>query len=87
MLAELELRDYLSRQRAIVGAQMSRLSHSLDGLQTYELNLRQAESQIRDVDMAFESTQFTKYQILTQVGSAMLAQANALPQNVLQLIG
>ena len=79
--------DYLSRQRAIVGAQMSRLSHSLDGLQTYELNLRQAESQIRDVDIAMESTQFTKYQILTQVGSAMLAQANALPQNVLQLIG
>lgn len=46
-----------------------------------------AESQIRDVDMARESTNFTKHQILTQMGTAMLAQANALPQNVLQRIG
>ena len=79
--------DHLSRQRAIVGAQMSRLTHSLDGLQTYEENIRGAESQIRDADMALESTAFMKYQILTQVGTAMLAQANALPQGVMQLIG
>ena len=79
--------DHLSRQRAIVGAQMSRLNHSLDGLQTYEENIRGAESQIRDVDVARESTTFMRAQILTQVGTAMLAQANALPQNVLQLIG
>jgi flagellin len=79
--------DHLSRQRAIVGAQSSRLSHSLDGLRTYEENIRGAESQIRDADMALESTNFMKYQILTQVGTAMLAQANALPQNVLQLLG
>jgi len=79
--------DHLSRQRAIVGAQMSRLNFSLEGLNTYQENIKGAESQIRDVDMALESTNFTKYQILTQVGTAMLAQANALPQNVLQLIG
>ncbi len=79
--------DHLSRQRAIAGAQMNRLNYSLDGLHNYEDNIRGAESQIRDVDMAIESTNFTKYQILTQVGTAMLAQANALPQNVLQLIG
>ena len=79
--------DHVSRQRAILGAQASRLSYSLDGLRTYEENIRSAESQIRDVDMALESTEFTKYQILTQVGTAMLAQANALPQSVLQLIG
>ncbi len=79
--------DHLSRQRAIVGAQASRLNHSLDGLRTYEENIRGAESQIRDADMALESTNFMKYQILTQVGTAMLAQANALPQSVLQLIG
>ena len=79
--------DYVSRQRAIVGAQASRLTHSLSGLRTYEENIRSAESQIRDVDMALESTNFTKYQILTQVGTAMLAQANAVPQNVVQLIG
>jgi flagellin len=79
--------DHLSRQRAIVGAQSSRLDYSLDGLRTYEENIRGAESQIRDADMALESTNFMKYQILTQVGTAMLAQANALPQSVMQLIG
>lgn len=79
--------DHLSRQRAVVGAEASRLNHTLDGLRTYEENIRGAESQIRDVDMALESTDFTKFQILTQVGTAMLAQANALPQSVLQLIG
>ncbi len=79
--------DHLSRQRAVVGAEASRLGHTLDGLRTYEENIRSAESQIRDVDMALESTNFAKYQILTQVGTAMLAQANALPQNVMQLIG
>jgi flagellin len=79
--------DHISRQRAIMGAEASRLSHTLEGLRTYEENIRSAESQIRDVDMARESTEFAKYQILTQVGTAMLAQANALPQNVLQLIG
>ena len=79
--------DHLSRQRAVIGAEASRLSHTLDGLRTYEENIRSAESQIRDVDMALASTNFAKYQILTQVGTAMLAQANALPQNVMQLIG
>ena len=79
--------DHLSRQRAVIGAEASRLNHTLQGLRTYEENIRSAESQIRDVDMALESTNFAKYQILTQVGTAMLAQANALPQNVTQLIG
>ena len=79
--------DYVSRQRAVLGAQASRLNYSLDGLRTYEENIRGAESQIRDVDMALESTAFMKYQILTQVGTAMLAQANSLPQSVLNLIG
>ena len=79
--------DHLSRQRAIIGAEASRLSHTLEALRSYEENIRSAESQMRDVDMALESTNFAKYQILTQVGTAMLAQANALPQNVLQLLG
>ena len=79
--------DHLSRQRAILGAQSSRLSYSLEGLQTYTENIKSAESQIRDVDMALESTNFAKYQILTQVGTAMLAQANSLPSGVLNLIG
>ena len=79
--------DHLSRQRAVIGAEMSRLGHTLEAVRSYEENIRSAESQIRDVDMAMESTNFAKYQILTQVGTAMLAQANALPQNVLQLLG
>ena len=79
--------DHLSRERAVLGAQASRLSYSLEGLQSYSENIRSAESQIRDVDMALESTNFMKYQILTQVGTAMLAQANSLPSSVVQLLG
>ena len=78
--------DHLSRQRAVIGAEASRLGYTLEALQSYSENIRSAESQIRDVDMALESTNFAKYQILTQVGTAMLAQANSLPQNVLQLL-
>lgn len=79
--------DYVSRQRALVGAAASRLNQTLDGLQTYSENISSAESQIRDADLARESTALARHQILTEVGTAMLAQANALPQNVLQLIG
>ncbi len=79
--------DHLSKQRAIIGAEASRLGHSLEGIRSYQENIMGAESQVRDVDMALESTLFMKHQILTQVGTAMLAQANALPQSVMQLIG
>jgi flagellin len=79
--------DFLSQTRATVGAQQSRLTHTLEGLRTYEDNIRASESRIRDVDVAKETTSFSKYQILTQIGTAMLAQANALPQGVLQLLG
>jgi len=79
--------DHVSNKRAVLGAEASRLNHSLEGVRTYQENMMGAESQIRDVDMALESTKFMKYQILTQVGTAMLAQANALPQSVMQLIG
>ena len=53
---------------------------------TYEENLTASESRIRDVDMASEMTKFTKYQILQQAGTSMLAQANAAPQAVLSLL-
>lgn len=79
--------DFVSRQRAILGAQASRLGYALEGVRNYEENIRSAESQIRDVDVAFEATEFARNQILTQIGTAMLAQANALPQRVLDLIG
>ena len=78
--------DYISQKRAIVGAQQSRLTHTLEGLRSYEDNIRASESRIRDVDIAKETTAFSKYQILTQIGTAMLAQANALPQGVVSLV-
>ena len=70
-----------------MGAQQKRVENTRSGLLTYEDNLTAAESQIRDVDMASESTNFTKYQILTNAANAMLAQANSLPSSVLQLLG
>lgn len=79
--------DHISNQRATNGAQQNRLENTKSGLLSYEDNLRAAESKIRDVDMARESTMFQKYQILNQVSNSMLAQANQLPGQVLQLVG
>jgi flagellin len=79
--------DDISAARASLGARSSRLKTVLAGLTAYEANIRGAESQVRDVDMAKEATSFSKYSILTQVGTAMMGQANALPQSVLKLIG
>ncbi|MBI3987156.1 MAG: flagellin, partial [Lentisphaerae bacterium] len=79
--------DFISGRRAVFGAMTNRLQQTLEGLRTYEENARAAESRIRDVDVAAESTQFSKYQVLTQMGTALLAQANALPNNVLMLLG
>ncbi len=79
--------DHLGRARATMGAEAGRLSHSLEGLRTYHENVMSAESLIRDTDMAKESTILLKHQVLAQVGTAMLAQANAIPQNVAQLVG
>ena len=56
-------------------------------LSTLNNNLSAANSQITDVDVAQESTNYAKYNILVQTGTAMLAQANALPQSVLKLLG
>ncbi len=79
--------DHLSSVRAVVGAEMRRMEQTLMGLRNYEENIRATESRIRDADIAYEASQYARYQILTQVGSAMLAQANSLPQSVLQLVG
>ncbi|MCM8535369.1 MAG: hypothetical protein NE334_05480 [Lentisphaeraceae bacterium] len=79
--------NFIANARARLGAQQNRLEQTKSALLSYEDNLRASESKIRDVDMAFETTQFSKYQILTQVGNSMLAQANQLPQQVLQLLG
>ena len=79
--------DYISSTRAILGAEMNRMNQTLSGLRSYEENIRSTESRIRDVDVAWETTQFAKYSVLTQIGTAMLAQANAMPGGVLSLVG
>jgi flagellin len=79
--------DRVAKSRANVGGILSRLENTRSGLLTYEDNIRTAESKIRDVDMARESSEMTKQQILSQVGNAMLAQANQMPGSVLQLVG
>jgi flagellin len=76
----------VSTARANFGAVQNRLEHRLNNLATYQENLTASESRIRDVDMASEMTNFSKLQILQQAGTAMLAQANQAPQNVLSLL-
>ncbi|MDF7802163.1 flagellin, partial [Pontiellaceae bacterium B1224] len=65
--------DFLSEKRADVGAEMKRMEQTLDGLQNYEENISATESRIRDVDVAKETAEMSKYNILQQVGTAMLA--------------
>ena len=76
----------VSTARSSFGSVQNRLDHTLNNLASYEENLQSSESRIRDVDMASEMVQFTKYQILQQAGTSMLAQANAAPQSVLSLL-
>ena len=77
----------LAGSRGDIGAFMNRLSYASANLATTIENTQAAESVIRDVDMASEMTTFTKNQILLQAGTAMLAQANMSPQQVLSLFG
>lgn len=76
----------VSTQRAKLGAIQNRLEHTIKNLGTSSENLQAAEARIRDVDMAQEMMEFTKNNILTQAAQAMLAQANQVPQSVLQLL-
>jgi len=78
--------DRVSGQRAKLGAYQNRLEHTINNLTVAGTNLQAAESRIRDLDMAKEMMNFTKLNILMQAGNSMLAQANQLPQNVLQLL-
>jgi flagellin len=76
----------LATDRATVGANISRLAMYNDQLGVLRDNLSAANSRIKDVDVAYESTQFARYNILVQAGTAMLAQANATPQTALALL-
>jgi flagellin len=78
--------ETVSAERSKLGAYQNRLEHTINNLGTSAENLTAAESRIRDVDMAKEMMEFTKNNILTQAAQAMLAQANAQPQGVLQLL-
>jgi flagellin len=76
----------ISTQRASLGAFQNRFEHSINSLNVAIENLSASESRIRDTDMAQEMVAFTRSQILSQAGTAMLAQANQAPQGVLQLL-
>ena len=76
----------VSGTRADLGAVQNRLEHTINNLSVASENLAASESRIRDTDMAAEMMDFTRAQILSQAGTAMLAQANQMPQTVLQLL-
>jgi flagellin len=76
----------VSSARAVFGAVQNRLEHTIANLASYQENLTASESRIRDADMAAEMVKFTKFQILQQAGTSMLAQANQAPQSVLSLL-
>lgn len=78
--------NVLSDVRAKLGATQNRMEHTINNLQVTHENLTASESRIRDADMALEMTEFTRNNILNQSATAMLAQANQLPQGVLQLL-
>lgn len=76
----------VSSARSDLGAVQNRLTHTINNLSTTQENLTEANSRIRDVDMAEEMMSFTKSNILSQAATSMLAQANAMPQSVLSLL-
>ncbi|MEW6304184.1 MAG: flagellin [Verrucomicrobiota bacterium] len=77
----------LTTDRSALGANIARLNSTGEQLGVLKDNLAAANSRIKDVDVAEESTQFARYNILVQAGTAMLAQANSAPQSVLRLLG
>ena len=78
--------NLVSTQRGELGAIQNRLEHTINNLSVNAENMTAAESRIRDVDMADEMMKYTKNNILVQASQAMLAQANQVPQGVLQLL-
>ena len=76
----------ISTARGSIGALQNRFESMIQNLQVTTENLAASESRIRDTDMASEMVEFTKNQVLSQAGTAMLAQANQIPQGILSLI-
>jgi flagellin len=77
----------ISSSRATLGAAQNRLQHTISNLGTTSENLSASNSRIRDVDVATESSNMAKNQVLEQAGVSVLAQANQLPQLALKLLG
>ena len=77
----------VSGARGKLGAVQNRFESTINNLQVTTENLSASESRIRDTDMALEMVSFTRHQVLQQAGTAMLGQANMLPQSVLRLLG
>lgn len=84
-LIDTQIRN-ISTARANLGAVQNRFEHTINNLNVAVENLSASESRIRDTDMASEMMNFTRSQILSQAGTAMLAQANSAPQSVLSLL-
>jgi flagellin len=78
--------NQLATDRATIGSYQSRLNFTSEQLTVNKENLSAASSRIQDVDVAEEATQYARYNILVQSGTAMLAQANQMPQSVLRLL-
>lgn len=78
--------DQLATDRSTVGATITRLNYTTEQLGALKTNLSAANSRIKDVDVAEESSEFARYNILVQAGTAMLAQANAAPNSLLRLL-
>ncbi|PPB64554.1 flagellin, partial [Campylobacter hyointestinalis] len=76
----------LDRIRADLGSVQNQLVSTINNISVTQVNVKSAESQIRDVDFAEESANFSKYNILAQSGSYAMSQANAVQQNVLKLL-
>lgn len=79
--------EKIAGERSKLGAFQNRLEFSINNIRSTSSNLTAAESRIRDADVAVEMIEFTRNQIVSQSGTAMLAQANVLPQSVLSLLG
>jgi len=77
----------LASDRSLIGANIVRLTNTNEQLGVLRDNMSAANSRIKDVDVAEESTQFARFNILVQAGTAMLAQANTTPQSALRLLG
>ncbi|NBS77164.1 MAG: flagellin, partial [Betaproteobacteria bacterium] len=78
--------DYISEQRAEIGSQMNRLGYIIANLGTQSVNTQNSRSAIIDTDFAAETAKLTKGQIMQQAATAMLAQANQMPNVILSLL-